>query len=920
MATKVVTGENLAEFATKLNEKQKTIFAPMAAVGAPLTAETAAGMTDETKVYVYTGEEVGYTYGNWYYYDGTGWVSGGIYNSAAVNTDTTLSVSGKAADAKATGDGIAKINTLNYVLRMASDLEAEFESQIAGEDVVECYTELPYSATPYTTTVRLIHYNGNLATGRMKDGQSLNENGVIQNSSGNTLIGPLVPGSDDTMVYIWWNKDSDAGRTARAFAYNVQDTASELWSGSITSRNQNKNASLPAGTAYVYASTGWEAMKIRASFRQKSQLITLPENFYGGVIDYKAGTITLLYDASGNLLDEPVVTDIGSDIDLKTYKGTNDYYTAASNALHTPLGTTTVVSKQYLMTADAELGERIDGVNRMLLDGYSLKITSDDLVQQGFTGADGVKSSKTRIGIKAALPVREGTRILYPYTGLYYMIWFLRTANLIVPDVISSISWARLTEVTVPEGCRYIYTAIANASTSGTSTTIVPSDFTGEITFIEKNHIDSSVAELKAYVDNGDVNTYVVEEADRVADKVRNVQTGSSLTFAAISDMHYNVDDSAVAAALIDMRNAVNKVKTQVNVDFFTSFGDITYRLNTNGSYAKGKAECIAATKLLGECFGDAPQIRMIGNHDPNSEAATGYFTANQMGAYTSVFSNLLTVRDEEHPYAGIGWHDFERQKVRVIALDTSFYDEDGRPTASATYYAFGNAQAYWLCQALDMSDKDDADEWQIVTVSHIQIDLSDTSAHAAAIGKYSAVLDAYVKGGSWSAGDYSYNFSGKNDAMLALCIHGHSHLYNVRNVQNVNSSAVVQNTLPVADLYVPNALPGREGTSMDGVTYTKTAGTAESTAFQMITLDSVNKILYAHHYGAGIDIILHYASSTSDSLTTTLESPVWGTKDGTIATVDGGTVTPVADGDVMIYAKSETDNTIEAWNYHSEV
>ena len=77
--------------------------------GSPLTASTAAGMTDTTRVYVYTGSETGYTAGNWYYYNGSSWASGGVYNAVAVQTDTTLSVSGKAADAKKVGDELADV-------------------------------------------------------------------------------------------------------------------------------------------------------------------------------------------------------------------------------------------------------------------------------------------------------------------------------------------------------------------------------------------------------------------------------------------------------------------------------------------------------------------------------------------------------------------------------------------------------------------------------------------------------------------------------------------------------------------------------------------------------------------------------------------------------------------------------------------
>ena len=79
------------------------------AYGSPLTAALKAEMTDKTRVYVYTGSESGMTAGNWYYWNGSAWTSGGVYNAVAVQTDTTLSVAGKAADGKATGDAVASL-------------------------------------------------------------------------------------------------------------------------------------------------------------------------------------------------------------------------------------------------------------------------------------------------------------------------------------------------------------------------------------------------------------------------------------------------------------------------------------------------------------------------------------------------------------------------------------------------------------------------------------------------------------------------------------------------------------------------------------------------------------------------------------------------------------------------------------------
>lgn len=103
------------------------------AYGSPLVASTVAGMIDQSRVYVYTGSETGYTAGNWYYWNGSAWTSGGVYNAVAVNTDTTLSVAGMAADAKATGDAIQTDTTLS-VSGKAADAKATGDEIAALKD------------------------------------------------------------------------------------------------------------------------------------------------------------------------------------------------------------------------------------------------------------------------------------------------------------------------------------------------------------------------------------------------------------------------------------------------------------------------------------------------------------------------------------------------------------------------------------------------------------------------------------------------------------------------------------------------------------------------------------------------------------------------------------------------------------------
>lgn len=94
------------------------------AYGSPLTAPTKAQMTDHTRVYVYTGSEPNMVAGNWYLWNGSAWTSGGVYNAVAVQTDTTLSVAGKAADAKKTGDEISSLKEdLNNTIERLDQLD-----------------------------------------------------------------------------------------------------------------------------------------------------------------------------------------------------------------------------------------------------------------------------------------------------------------------------------------------------------------------------------------------------------------------------------------------------------------------------------------------------------------------------------------------------------------------------------------------------------------------------------------------------------------------------------------------------------------------------------------------------------------------------------------------------------------------------
>lgn len=185
-------------------------------IGSPFKANTVSAMSDTTKIYVYTGSETGYTSGNWYYWDGSAWTSGGVYNSVVIDTDETLSVADMAADAEVVGK---EIGSLKDGLLLGANVEelTNWQQQLywkLDSDIMTVDAENPQYTANY-----------------------------------NCLIAPCQPGD----IFAYTGASSNAARKI-AFLSSLSGEDNVVWKqANNTGFWVNRLREAPAGSAYVIA-------------------------------------------------------------------------------------------------------------------------------------------------------------------------------------------------------------------------------------------------------------------------------------------------------------------------------------------------------------------------------------------------------------------------------------------------------------------------------------------------------------------------------------------------------------------------------------------------------------------------------------------------------------------------------------------
>ena len=349
---------------------------------------------------------------------------------------------------------------------------------------------------------------------------------------------------------------------------------------------------------------------------------------------------------------------------------------------------------------------------------------------------------------------------------------------------------------------------------------------------------------------------HILEETELAIQDVQKHQTDSSFTFLAISDTHECAENSAanqqagLAAALI---------RDSVDIDFATLLGDITAGSPTT-TIEEGLQQIRAVNEYLEDAFSGIPNFRAVGNHDPLTYSFSqnnDYLNNSQLFSLIGSYNTGSTFGSESGGYC---FRDLEEFKTRVIVLNTSDTAEF-TPADDLGCYCISAAQLQWFAETLDLSAKPDAGDWGILLLSHTALD------YYSIVQGTGKILDAYLNGTSttflWNEKEVSYDYTEKNAAEIIANIHGHDH-YPASGNLNICSQTGMEYRSFILHICIPNASFTRNkklSVDPDAKNYIKIPDSAESTAFNVITIDRNTQSIRCTNYGAG-----YHRSFTYDS------------------------------------------------------
>ena len=350
--------------------------------------------------------------------------------------------------------------------------------------------------------------------------------------------------------------------------------------------------------------------------------------------------------------------------------------------------------------------------------------------------------------------------------------------------------------------------------------------------------------------------TAVRQEAERVAESIRGQQSEDQVTFLVLADAHQFGEREMGDAVMADIyrkscRNAwlaAAWIADQIDLDFAVDLGDLVY--GTSATTLRQGADGILAVHRDSAALEEKTRLfRVPGDHDPLT------YSVSQNCSYLAPDLMAGLVGD-------YGFLDLEEQKLRLIFLNTA--DNRDREIQSDTgSQGISGEQLQWFANHLDLSEKNQPEQWKILIFSHHPLDWLGVREAANCIA-------AYLEGGAYevthNGAAISYDYAGKNAAKILGNLHGHTHCFLVDWLHEHRSGSPVETGVKRIAMpnvcYNPNNPYGAQPVNGlvygQDTTYPKTAGdAAKCTAFCLVTVDLKCNRIHADCFGAGYDRVI---------------------------------------------------------------